>query len=100
MLDKLIFRTEEVIFSESDNTLRIKKPSNNSLFPVFFVGSFSLFLIINSFSLFLDGNNSIQNFIFLIIGIWFFRSFLWNLRGYEIIEIDENYLHIKRKEVF
>ena len=38
MLNKLIFRAEEVIFSESDNKLRINKPNNNnnnSLAPAF-----------------------------------------------------------------
>lgn len=44
MLDKLIFRTEEIIFSESNNKLRIKK-SSNSLVPVFLFGSFSLFIM-------------------------------------------------------
>ena len=99
MLEKLDFRKEEVIFSNIENKLIIKKASNTNLTSVILFGLFSL-LMINSIISYLDKGNGIANFIMLIIGIWCFRKFLWELRGYDIIEIDNNYLYIKKKGSF
>lgn len=99
MLEKLDFRKEEVIFSNIENKLIIKKASNTNLTSVILFGLFSL-LMINSIISYLDKGNGITNFIMLIIGIWCFRKFLWELRGYDIIEIDNNYLYTKKKGSF
>ena len=99
MLEKLDFRKEEVTFSNVENKLIIKKASNTNLTSVVLFGLFSL-LIINSVFSYLDEGNGIANFIMLIIGIWCFRKFLWELRGYDIIEIGNNYLNIKKKGSF
>ena len=99
MLEKLDFRKEEVTFSNVENKLIIKKASNTNLTSVMLFGLFSL-LIINSVFSYLDEGNGIANFIMLIIGIWCFRKFLWELRGYDIIEIGNNYLNIKKKGSF
>ena len=99
MLEKLDFRREEVTFSNIENKLVIKKVSNTNLTSVILFGLFSL-LMINSVISYLDKGNGIANFIMLIIGIWCFRKFLWELRGYDIIEIDNNYLYTKKKGSF
>jgi hypothetical protein len=99
MINKLNFRTEEVILSNLDDKFILKKRSNSNLIPIIMFGVFSLF-ILNSIYLFLNNENSIASFIILIIGILSFRSFLWNLRGYEVIEIDEKNLYIKKTGSF
>ena len=99
MVEKLIFRNDEVIITYIENKLIIKKASNNNLLSVFLFGILSL-LITNTAFLSLFSKNYVQFLFFTLAIIWLIRRFLWEFRGFEIVEIDNNYLYTKKKGSF